>query len=162
LAGAFIKGYQAFLADEWAVAKASLDSVAAEDIVHDTTVADGCRQCVLIARALVKTAATHAAYDSLIPSDVGKRGEDQILSTTADPAWRLYPNPATGTVQLAGPSGTEAIVLLADLHGRTVRSQHYSGTTVTVPLAGLAKGIYIVAVHGPQGEVLFRGKLVVE
>ncbi|MGI4875038.1 MAG: T9SS type A sorting domain-containing protein [Janthinobacterium lividum] len=57
--------------------------------------------------------------------------------------WQPYPNPATGSVQLSGlPTGAQ--VSLLDALGRTVRRT----TSTTLPLGGLAPGLYLLQVSG--------------
>jgi hypothetical protein len=62
---------------------------------------------------------------------------------TVSQAWSIFPNPATGTVQLAGLP-TQARVRVFDVQGRQVREFLATGGTST--LAGLVPGLYLLQV----------------
>lgn len=59
--------------------------------------------------------------------------------------WLIYPNPAKDqvTIRSVAPSA-DAILLLCDAQGRTVRSMTMTGATTTVDLQGLPSGIYLL------------------
>ena len=76
----------------------------------------------------------------------------------------VYPNPARGTVSLGLPA-TKSVsqVLLFNALGQQVLMQEVPaahGNAVTLPLAGLAKGVYMVRVALAEGTVTKR--LVIE
>ncbi len=64
-------------------------------------------------------------------------------ATTATPKLTLWPNPAHHAVRVTLPANTEAVTIL-DATGRTVRTQPATTTDLTVDLAGLPAGVYVV------------------
>jgi hypothetical protein len=76
----------------------------------------------------------------------------------------VYPNPARGTVALSLPATKKALtVSLLNALGQQVLTQNVPATqseAVMLPLASLAKGVYMVRVALPEGTVTKR--LVVE
>jgi Zn-dependent metalloprotease len=59
------------------------------------------------------------------------------------PELALWPNPAHHAVRVTLPAGTTAVTIL-DATGRTVRTQVAATTDLTVDLAGLPTGVYVV------------------
>lgn len=89
---------------------------------------------------------------SIIQPEIFLAKLDQALVTAVKPAagqpWSVYPNPATGTVQLVGLPAP-ALVRVYDAQGRRVRElSAVSTVTATVPrtLSGLAPGLYLLQV----------------
>ncbi|MDO7873381.1 T9SS type A sorting domain-containing protein [Hymenobacter sp. ASUV-10] len=74
----------------------------------------------------------------------------------------LYPNPARGSATLLPvvAGATRATVTLRDVLGRVVLSQTAAGAALTLPLAGLAPGVY--AVRAQLGSTSISKRLVVE
>jgi PKD repeat protein len=74
-----------------------------------------------------------------------------MTTTIADGAWRAWPVPSNGTLQVQGPSSAAARVV--DLQGRTV----WSGTLPangTLDIAGWAPGSYVLLVGGARLRVV--------
>jgi thiol-disulfide isomerase/thioredoxin len=66
----------------------------------------------------------------------------------------VYPNPATDVLNVTFDGEGEHTVALTDLSGRTLATQSYDAqgsVVVTFPVAGLAKGSYIVTVSNNAG-----------
>lgn len=79
---------------------------------------------------------------------------DQALTLAAKAAtpslsWSVYPNPATGTVQLTGLPA-QAQVRVYDALGRQVSQLPASSTSSPRTLAGLAPGLYLLQVSQTQ------------
>ncbi len=80
------------------------------------------------------------------------------ISITSDNAL-LFPNPATETVNIrTGVLGTITQVNVSDLAGRSVYTANTVGTSV--PLNGLAAGIYLITITHDGGK-LYQGRIVV-
>jgi hypothetical protein len=74
-------------------------------------------------------------------------------------AYTLYPNPAHGTVSIAGPSFARAVVL--DAVGRTVWAQTAAQAgQPTLPLPSLPAGVYTVRITLADGRVIGRRLLL--
>lgn len=92
---------------------------------------------------------------------------DQTILTgtkagTTGHAWSAYPNPTTGTVQLAGLPAT-AQVRIYDAQGRLVRTLPPVGTAADAPrtMSGLAPGFYLLQA-GNTVEAYRSQRLVVQ
>ena len=91
--------------------------------------------------------------------------DQTIITATKSPtqgrAWSVYPNPATGTVQLAGLPVT-ALVRVYDAQGRLVHTLLPEGT-LDAPrtISGLAPGLYLLQV-GNTAEAYRSQRLVVQ
>jgi hypothetical protein len=89
-----------------------------------------------------------------------------ILSTrshsTFDGSVNVYPNPTTGNsvVEIQSAKKGNCTVRLTDLTGKVISTSTYKKTTTslnhTLPLAGLAKGTYLVSVSDETGTVVQR------
>lgn len=74
--------------------------------------------------------------------------EQNLLSNVG-----LYPNPSSSTVSIEAPDG--GMVSLSDITGRTVLEvSAYAGETLTVPVAHLPAGTYLVSIDGTTMERL--------
>ncbi|MDB5269747.1 MAG: hypothetical protein JWP58_2787 [Hymenobacter sp.] len=71
---------------------------------------------------------------------------------TAVPLAEAFPNPAHGQLSLRLPAPPTGPVLLADLQGRTVRRWQLAQATGTVPLGGLAPGVYLLGIATTAGQ----------
>jgi hypothetical protein len=60
----------------------------------------------------------------------------------------LYPNPTPSEITITSDKFTNEPYTLFDQMGRTVSSGKLSGTTTTISLSTLTKGIYILKVEG--------------
>lgn len=59
-------------------------------------------------------------------------------------AFDVYPNPAAGYMIVHSSATTDQAVMLQDLSGRTVLTQHLSGSETRVDISGLPAGMYLV------------------
>lgn len=78
---------------------------------------------------------------------------------------QVYPNPASGVLHVTAtlPSQANCTIQLFDMMGRAVYQQQLSIATsiqATVPLQGMAEGIYLVSVK--VGDKVYHQKVVVE
>lgn len=73
-------------------------------------------------------------------------GMDEIAAT----GFNLYPNPASGTVQITLPEGVSTVVVFNAI-GEQVSSVVLNAGTHSLDLNGLAAGLYFVRVAGEQG-----------
>ena len=89
-------------------------------------------------------------------------GPQQVLSTTSalNQQVALFPNPAHGEVQLSLPTALQAETLNAEVLnalGQTVLTRKLSaGALRTLPLTGLATGVYTVRIATSQGTISKR------
>ena len=91
----------------------------------------------------------------------GNTGISQLLSENS---FNLYPNPASGQVQVElNLQSSEATVAITDLSGRILRVRSLNnlskGQTISMDLSGLAAGSYLVQVQA--NDQLFKKSLVV-
>ena len=79
-------------------------------------------------------------------------------------ALQVWPNPAAAStalhLQLAAPT-TAARAILHTVLGQAVREHSFSGSTTDVPLTGLSRGVYLLAVHPDQQPPITR-RVVIE
>ena len=66
--------------------------------------------------------------------------------------WNIYPNPATTSVQLLGPSGMEFIIRNA--FGQIIFTGKTSGTITHIDSALLSSGVYFVEMGGSLKRVV--------
>ncbi|WP_188316170.1 S8 family peptidase [Chitinophaga agrisoli] len=86
-----------------------------------------------------------------------------ILSDTAsaviltdENAFFLYPNPVPNTLQLLSRSSTERLCRIVDISGREVRRLIVTNTQESIDVAGLAPGVYVLALYEGGKEVFVR------
>ena len=72
---------------------------------------------------------------------------------------QMMPNPARGLVTVLSSYRLSRVVVY-DLQGHAVLEQEDDGLATTIDVSGLAKGVYVVAIHTPAGIATKR--LVVE
>jgi hypothetical protein len=72
---------------------------------------------------------------------------------------QIMPNPAREQVTVLSSYRLSRVVVY-DLGGRAVLEQEDDGLATTLDVSGLAKGVYVVAIHTPAGIATKR--LVVE
>lgn len=90
------------------------------------------------------------------PLEGGERNIDQQPVHTED--WVLMPNPADGSVTVNFPANAEdGILMLTDLWGRLLLQHKVSDweglTSLTIPTAELANGIYLVTIKDKSGRL---------
>lgn len=81
-----------------------------------------------------------------------------VAEHAAAPVLRAWPNPATGTVSIAG-MGTTGTWSLVDMEGRIQRQGIPAPATLELPLDGLAPGCYALLLREPAG---FRSLRIVK
>lgn len=68
------------------------------------------------------------------------------------PSWAMYPNPASGEVQMALPTTLAVVdVRVYDAQGRMVRTWSDATGVSTFSVSGLPSGLYYVTVRSPSG-----------
>jgi hypothetical protein len=95
-------------------------------------------------------------------ADAAQTHYSQVLPLPVRPAfaasaWQLYPNPASGRVQVEVPAsfgGGEARLL--NPLGQLLRQIPLTGNTAFLDVSGLPAGVYIVRVRGAAGELARR------
>ena len=104
---------------------------------------------------------TTAAFGKLVLSSA-QPGARQAAGPVESPAVALLPNPVTrGQLQIWVPAAAGGMdVQVLDLQGRAVLRKHAAGNRITLPVAHLAKGLYLAVVH-TQGKTVTR-KFVIE
>lgn len=89
--------------------------------------------------------------DSTITAHFVKTQTDPEGITSADhPHMALYPNPATGRVQILGLAGEAQYVEILDMTGRTAATFRY---TSTLDISHLPQGSYIVKIQTAEGSI---------
>jgi len=79
------------------------------------------------------------------------------VEETAAHSISVFPNPATGYIQVQGPVSETALYTLADIAGRTVYAQRLTGASVTISVEGLPQGWYTLNRNGK-----FLKKIIVQ
>jgi len=97
----------------------------------------------------------HAGAPALDPIAVQAAGKTPAAPTQL----ALTPNPAHGTVRVSLPDGCRRIVL-RDILGRQVLSASARASAMTLDLAGIAPGVYLVT--GETGSGRNTARLIVE
>lgn len=93
-----------------------------------------------------------------------KSASNSIQKTTAGiPGLSVYPNPTSGgdiTVSFANPHAEEATISVLSIDGREVYTTTTANSTLKIPAAAMAKGIYFIKVK--SGGYMGVEKVVVE
>ncbi len=78
-------------------------------------------------------------------------------------SFKLFPNPANGLVQieLSYETKSESEVIIFDTSGKIVQQQQFTGNQITLKVAGLAKGMYIIEIRNEQTQIGIQ-KLFIE
>ena len=88
-------------------------------------------------------------------------GTEELI--TAESRMQVYPNPAEKQVTIAWNEKIDATVELCDTNGRMVcRQAVIQAEQVTLSLAGLAKGSYVVRLMGKDGSVMETETLIIK
>ena len=74
----------------------------------------------------------------------------------ADLGLSLYPNPATQSVTVRMAQNANATITLMDAAGRTLATRQTASQTTTLPLEGIAPGIYMVRVNTASTAATIR------
>lgn len=89
-----------------------------------------------------------AKYRNLMPDGINE---------TEAPQFSIYPNPAQETVFISTISSNEYFTAeIYDMTGRIVATQALSGTGSSIPVAALAKGVYMIRVFNGQSSSVQR------
>jgi Secretion system C-terminal sorting domain len=83
-------------------------------------------------------------------------GVDNIQSPAS--SLNLYPNPASNQITINVAAVMEGTITITNIIGQKVLTQEYHGNSVTIDVADLPKGLYIVKVIGTA----YTGKFVKE
>ena len=75
---------------------------------------------------------------------------DPLSVSNLDRFTQMMPNPASGQVSVLSSYRLSRVVVY-DLAGHAVLEQEDDGLTTTFDVSGLAKGVYVVAIHTPAG-----------
>ena len=86
-------------------------------------------------------------------------GDEPLSTGNLDRFTQMMPNPARGQVTVLSSYRLSRVVVY-DLSGRAVLEQEDDGLATALDVGGLAKGVYVVAIHTPAGIATKR--LVVE
>lgn len=84
-----------------------------------------------------------------------------IPATDMPAGINVYPNPATGLVQVQLPNNIPATFELTDLTGRAILTELLNSNTTTIPVAGISKGMYVYNIRS-HGQRIGSGKLLIE
>ena len=77
----------------------------------------------------------------------------QGIAPADRPHMALYPNPATGKVQILGLAGEAQYVEILDMTGRTAASFRH---TTSIDISNLAQGSYLAQIHTAQGILTLK------
>jgi len=97
-----------------------------------------------------------------IPAGAVKYGSTGIETVRGAMPLQFYPNPATGTVQLAFPSDQRLNIEVTDMTGRVLIHTTTNTNQSSLDISGLAKGMYIIHADGTAGSSQWTGRLVKE
>ena len=78
---------------------------------------------------------------------------DVGIAPADSPRLALYPNPASGLVQILGLSGEAPDVEILDMTGRTAASFRH---TTSIDISNLAQGSYLAQIHTAQGILTLK------
>jgi hypothetical protein len=73
---------------------------------------------------------------------------------------QVYPNPAKGFVYVTAPDNSEYTYKVLNISGQTILHSNVKGTG-KVDISGLAAGMYLYVVTGPDKKIVKQGKLTV-
>lgn len=116
----------------------SIGDVAGTSIGSDPQLVQGFPQCF--------------ACDDCLPLD--------IEELYANPLIKVYPNPTTGLLQLAGESRLMYRYELYGVNGQRLRTDNLSLSHIDI--SDLNSGIYLLRVYGRDGTLSFLGKVAKE
>jgi hypothetical protein len=68
----------------------------------------------------------------------------------------VYPNPAHDFVTIETGKISGGTITLSEISGAVVRTIHFSGTTCSLDMDGLANGVYMINVFTPEGKFTKR------
>lgn len=99
---------------------------------------------------------TTTTFSNLVADDQTLKNTNTILSAS------VYPNPATTNARISLSNNTNGVAIkLTDLTGKLIwQAQNVKGSTTDIPLANVAKGIYVVTVT--DGKTTQQIKVVKE
>ncbi len=82
----------------------------------------------------------------------------QSVSVGSKHTYDFFPNPVDDQLQLVTPAGKERDYAILDLQGRLVRQGPVDGSPV--PVDGLPRGIYLLQVREPTGQIAYNARFV--
>ena len=106
---------------------------------------------------LEKYMAKHSEIPSGLPifakTGIGKINEVSIIEN-------IYPNPASDKISLTMKSKGNVTLQILDATGKTIINQNISvnadGTTVTLPVSDLTRGLYFLVIRDQNGNIASR------
>jgi hypothetical protein len=85
-----------------------------------------------------------------------------VIDTVKIPTCHVWPNPASGYVNVSLPGrGTRYVVSLYGLNGTKITSRIAQGNSITLNVSSLPAGFYIVTVADERQRVVSRQKIVI-
>ena len=110
-------------------------------------------------RAMCEWDTAYGLWSVNVGLRTGEHHDDPVSVSNLDRFTQMMPNPARGKVTLLSSYRLSRVVVY-DLAGHAVLEQEDDGLATAFDVSGLAKGVYVVAIHTPAGIATKR--LVVE
>ena len=101
----------------------------------------------------------YGPWSDIVDVWTGVHHDTPVSISNLDRFTQMMPNPARGQVTVLSSYRLSRVVVY-DLSGHSVLEHEDEGLTTTFDVSGLAKGVYVVAIHTPAGIATKR--LVVE
>ena len=101
----------------------------------------------------------YGPWGDIVDVFTGAHHDTPVSIGNLDRFTQMMPNPASGQVTVLSSYRLSRVVVY-DLSGHSVLEHEDEGLTTTFDVSGLAKGVYVVAIHTPAGIATKR--LVVE
>ena len=98
-------------------------------------------------------------WSDIVDIWTGEHHDDPVSISNLDRFTQMMPNPARGQVTVLSSYRLSRVVVY-DLAGHAVLEQEDDGLATAFDVSGLAKGVYVVAIHTSAGIATKR--LVVE
>ncbi len=120
------------------------------DNIGDSMVATVAGSMYSLVRANVTSMSPFAVFNQqTIPTSV-----NEITASTGNVV--IYPNPATGNLNIQNTTGSTALVYgeIYNAFGQLVSTFQFHNTATVVSVAGLADGMYILRLHNDNMEVV--------
>ena len=110
-------------------------------------------------RGMCEGDAEYGEWSDMVDLWTSEHQDDPVSVSNLDRFTQMMPNPARGQVTLLSSYRLSRVVVY-DLAGHVVLEQEDDGLATAFDVSGLAKGVYVVAIHTPAGIATKR--LVVE
>ena len=95
------------------------------------------------------------------------RATDQLLTESKLPndvkdlSIDVYPNPASDYFVVYNHKLVNTRISLFDINGKMIRNMRSNDLTTKVDVSGLARGVYVLKVHGTDGKIIRTEKIVI-